>query len=225
MLAIIINFNLLDWPRAMVEWMSKEPRLNIVILDNASSYPPLLEWYEKCPAEVIRLKENIGSESPWKTGLVNQRYGKSPYIVSDPDLDLSGIPADWLRVLERGLSYRGITKCGFSLAVDDLPEVPQRKWVKDNQNVHWKPHPVAIDYYDAAVDTTFALYIPNGPFRPGFHQLRTKPPYTARHLPWYVRPGEAPADLQWYAKHWMGRSSTMCRHFNWVFREKKHGHQ
>lgn len=221
MLAVINNFNLLTWPRAMVEWMLKEPRLSVVIVDNASTFSPLLEWYKSCPVEVVRLKTNVGSGAPWSSGVVSHRYGKSPYIVTDPDLDLSGIPSDWLSVLEKGLSYPRISKCGFSLALDDLPDVPQREWARHNQKNHWKPHPVATGYYDAGIDTTFALYIPDGPTRPGSNQLRTMAPYTARHLPWYVKPGEVPADLQWYAKNWSGRGSTMCRSFGGMFRENK----
>ncbi len=39
--------------------------------------------------------------------------------------------------------------------------------------------------YDSLIDTTFALYRPGSNFE--FRAIRTGPPYTARHMSWYVR--------------------------------------
>jgi len=203
----------------MVAWMAREPRLEIVVLDNASTYPPLLEWYAKdCPVEVVRLDRDVGCRAPWDTGLVAHRKGNEPYIVTDPDLDLAGIPEGWLDVLQTGIDYPGITKCGFSLAVADLPmDVPQYEWVKSTQAPCWNDFDADLNHYcRAGVDTTFALYRTDASRRPRTTNLRSKPPFTARHLPWYVKPCEIPDDFLWFlqrASLTKSIGSTLTREF------------
>ena len=202
MLAVVNNFNLLDWPRAIAEWLARAPGLDVVILDNASTYEPLLAWYDTRPVEVIRLNRNVGCRAPWDTGLVEQRKGTEPYIVTDPDLDLSGIPSDWLDVLRRGIEYDGITKCGFSLALADLPQdAPQWQWVVATQADCWLTFDRDPRYCLAGIDTTFAMYRNNAMRRPRTTNLRAKPPYTARHLPWYLLPTQVPVDYQHFLRY------------------------
>ena len=43
---IINNRNLLTWPKAMVERISRYEGVgDIIIVDNGSTYEPLLDWY------------------------------------------------------------------------------------------------------------------------------------------------------------------------------------
>ena len=183
----------------MVEFLRREPRLEIVILDNASTYPPLLDWYRDCPVEVVRLDHNGGNRSPWDCKLTVTRKHDQPYIVTDPDLDLSGIPADWLAVLEKGLAYPEITKCGFSLALADLPKPSlQYDWVMNMQQGCWNDYAPDPAYCLAGIDTTFALYRTEAWRRPRTNNLRVKPPYVARHLPWYIQPAGMTEEYRYY---------------------------
>jgi hypothetical protein len=43
---IINNRDMLSWPKAMLEYLENVPNIIPVIIDNASTYPPLLEWYQ-----------------------------------------------------------------------------------------------------------------------------------------------------------------------------------
>ena len=91
---------------------------DIIIVDNASTYEPLLEWYESCPYEVVRLKENIGPHAPW-TIPMQQTF----YVVTDCDLDIGGVPLHVLHVLHDGLQrYQEIIKVGLSLEIFGLPD-------------------------------------------------------------------------------------------------------
>lgn len=220
MLTVINNFNLLTWPKAMAEWLSHTPDLEIVLLDNNSNYPPLLEWYKTCPYEVVRLERNANHLAPWTTGLIKDCCRGEPYIVTDPDLDLAGIPADWPAVLLRGLNAPGTAKCGFSLRIDDLPDAPGTPWVLQDQQRWWKGVPADACYMSVWIDTTFAMYLPNSPWgqpaRGGTAHLRTTPPYTARHLPWYLLPGELPEE---YANYIRTSSRYACTAMRW----KKNG--
>ena len=104
---------------------------------------------------------------------------KSPfYIVTDPDLDLTGIPDDFLSVLEEGLRrYPQFNKCGFSLEINDLPNQVTIDW----ESRYWQK-PLDSMYFSADIDTTFALYKVN---RITLSGIRTNRPYTAKHVPWY----------------------------------------
>ncbi|HWA33283.1 MAG TPA: hypothetical protein VG737_04090, partial [Cyclobacteriaceae bacterium] len=55
---IINNFNRLTFPVLLIQFLEKCGYNKIVILDNYSTYPPLLEYYRTCPHEVIRSKRN-----------------------------------------------------------------------------------------------------------------------------------------------------------------------
>ena len=86
---IINNRNLLTWPKAMVRDLSKWEGIgDIYIVDNGSTYEPLLEWYATKPCEVVSLEVNAGHQAPWLCGLV-QKLGEPYYAVTDPDLDLT----------------------------------------------------------------------------------------------------------------------------------------
>ena len=67
----ICNRNLLTWPKNAVEWFNKIPDLRPIIIDNDSTYQPLLEWYKNCPCEVKYHKTNGGPFVAW-TGYVDE---------------------------------------------------------------------------------------------------------------------------------------------------------
>lgn len=70
MKVFINNHNLLTWPRGMVNYLLDTPDCTPIIVDEASTYPPLLEWYEnECPVQVWRNKYNSGPRGAWVEGL------------------------------------------------------------------------------------------------------------------------------------------------------------
>ncbi len=117
---IINNRNIFGWCRDMVEYLKRIPDTRVIVLDNQSSYKPLLAYYDTHPCEIVRLPSNMGKLAPWKSGLVD-KLGGEYYVVTDPDLDLSGVPLDVLDVLRAGMEKYEVCKAGLSLAIDDLP--------------------------------------------------------------------------------------------------------
>lgn len=167
-----------------------------VLVDNASTYPPLLEWLDHCGAEVIRLDQNYGPWVAWSKGLI---AGFDRFVITDSDLDLSGVPDDVLDVLEEGFrEYPSAWKVGLSLEIDDLPPGPIRDRVIEWEKRFWQDR--VGRYFIAPVDTTFALYDPKR-FRGDWYTpaLRADRPYTARHLPWYWT--QITAELSYYFRH------------------------
>lgn len=66
---IINNFNLLTTLIQLTESLTSRVYTRIFILDNASTYPPLLDYYQTSPSTVFRLKENLGFKALWKSEL------------------------------------------------------------------------------------------------------------------------------------------------------------
>ena len=193
MKALLIVYNRLELPRKMADFLFAHD-IDPIFVDNNSDYPPLLKYYEECPYTVIRLNKNYGYQVAWQQGILNKLNITGNYIVTDPDLDLSGIPDDFLSVLEEGLRrYPQFDKCGFSLEINDLPHTEFNPISYEKQ--FWQ-HKLDDRYFAAAIDTTFALY--KVPFH-SFNALRTNRPYTARHMPWYYFDFEdMPIDEQYY---------------------------
>ena len=152
--ALIINFNRISLPIQLAYWCFNNG-LEPLIVDNNSDYPPLIEYYEqRCPFQVVRMEQNYGHMVVWKQELLKRLGITGHYIVTDPDLDCSNIPPDFLSVLEEGLRrYPQFDKCGFSLETDGATSPGTVEW----ESQFWQ-HPLDDRYYDAAIDTTFALY-------------------------------------------------------------------
>jgi hypothetical protein len=182
----INNRNYFTWPRRQAEWFAGQGH-EVVIIDNDSDYPPLVDWYDACEYTVVRLHANFGHEAPWRASVVDS---SDYYAVTDPDLSFEGIPDDWPEVCIEGIR-RGAMKCGFSL---DETKVPSSNpaWILDEFHLYPEgDHPARWAdklkdgiYLDYSIDTTFAVYAPGG--RHGIGGRRIDRPYTARHLPWHI---------------------------------------
>jgi hypothetical protein len=186
----------------MADWCAKQG-LDPIFIDNHSDYTPLIRYYLNCPYEVYRMKENYGHTVLWnkEIALFKSLVGNERYIVTDPDLDLEGIPDDFLKVLNAGLDkYPQFNKCGFSLEINDLPNTPEGNLIRTKVEPRYWRRLLDPLYYNAPIDTTFALYREgvNTYFHPA---IRTNRPYTARHIPWYYYHfSELPEDEQYYFK-------------------------
>lgn len=171
---------------SLVDWLEETGQADITLIDNDSTYPPLVEWLEISEHRVVRLHRNLGPRAAWLTGLA-QRVGlDSPYVVTDPDVvPDEGCPLDLMTQLLAVLeAHPEIDRVGPGLRIDDLPaDGPHTESVRQWESQFWR-HEIAPGLYLADIDTTFALYRP-GRRTPGGSALRTGEPYLARHLPWY----------------------------------------
>lgn len=202
--AFIINWNRLDLTRNMADWLADIEGIIPVIVDNNSTYPKLLEYYEHCPHKVERLQLNYGIDFEQNKILEKYEVTQKRFIVTDPDLDLSGIPKDFLHILHLGLDkYEFACKAGFSLEINDLPNDEMKKQILAHESMAWS---VKLDdmFYNAYIDTTFALWRNN---IYDFPAVRTERPYTARHVPWYYTKEYFPEDEKYYFQHVTGVGS------------------
>jgi hypothetical protein len=186
--------------RQLVEWLERAGHQEIWLVDNASTYPPLLEYLAATPHHVVRLGRNLGHRSPWLSGTAQRVAHDKMLVISDPDVVPDpGCPLDAIdhfrELLDR---HRHIDKVGFGLRIDDLPPTyPLADAVREWEGRFWQDE-VEAGVYRADIDTTFALYRPLDRRHDESRALRTGPPYVARHLPWYTNPDELSAEDHFY---------------------------
>ncbi len=202
-----MSWNWLRWPKAQAEFFTACGH-EVVIVDNMSTYPPLLEWLKSCPYRVVTT-EGITLQTYnrfiWEIPGLLDDVGNY-YAVTDCDLGYEGIPKDFCEVLIGDIERsEGIIKSGLSIRIADLPDNPYANRYRDAEANNWG----ALDvhgFHGVAVDTTFAVYSKErcnnlqGMWRPEgspvpetfldnfyfFRSHRSPEPYTVAHLPWYM---------------------------------------
>lgn len=179
--------------RKLVEWLLITPDVGkVTILDNGSTYEPLLEWYDEIKQFVS--VEMLGEQESlcwvfWAQKREEKETG--PYIVTDGDyVPASFCPDDivgkMVELLERHF-HEGYWKVGPGLRIDNLPDCPWRDLVVTGQGPYHRER-LGEGYFRSAIDTSFAVY------KGGFgdsqigHAIRLDAPYLFEHYPWYVWP-------------------------------------
>lgn len=186
----INNRERLTTTRKLVTWLLETGHTNIFILDNASTYPPLLQYYKEIARKVrvLRLCQNYGFLAFWHSHAVH--LPQVPFVLTDSDiLPTEQCPDNVIEVFYSILQrFPNKLKVGFGLRIDDLPDHYDLKakvlsWEAQFWRKPLRNDDLPCSLFDAAIDTTFALYR-----RPVYDldAIRTGAPYLARHLPWYV---------------------------------------
>jgi hypothetical protein len=202
---LIICRDRLDPLRQLLDWLDSAGYERPVLIDNDSSYPPLVDFLAGSSApEAIRLKENFGHLAPWRSKAVQARFGSvGPIVVTDCDVVPDpGCPDDAIeRLAEILLRHADIDKVGLGLRIDDIPDSYGLKreviaWERKFWEVETEP-----GVFDAEVDTTFALYRVLGETHSTIRALRTGDPYVVRHLPWYSDSSNPSSEQVYYREH------------------------
>lgn len=187
---------------ALVDWLQRAGQDEIWLVDNASTYAPLLEWLAATPHHVVHTGRNLGHRAPWLSGLVADLGQDRSFVVSDPDVVPDPTcPLDAIdhfhSLFER---WPGTDKIGFGLRIDDLPaSYRHRDAVEAWESKFWTDE-VEPGVFRAPIDTTFCLYRPGLGHRDD-NALRTGAPYVARHEPWYADSAHPTAEDRYYREH------------------------
>lgn len=184
---------------------------NVILIDNGSTYPPLVEFLRTTHHPIVQLGGNGGSYSLWYENLferfdICKKFRDSYYVYTDPDcIPIPDCPADVLEYLRDALeaypleTYPTVKKIGMGLRIDNLPPYEHTKVILDWESKNWV-HEVFPNLYRGNIDTTFCMYRPKGPIgnQPA---LRTGFPYVAEHLPWYEDRDNLSGETQYYIKY------------------------
>ncbi|CAB4769115.1 unannotated protein [freshwater metagenome] len=206
----------------LVQWLERAGHRHIILVDNDSTYPPLVEYLAVSHHRVEYLGDNLGHRSPWSSGLIAKVASDTAYIVTDPDVvPTEECPLDVAAYLHGILDrYPGYVKAGLGLRIDDLPtHYMNRADVIAWEAQFWQRR-LHRGVYRASTDTTFAVYRAGTIEWPGvWPAIRTGEPYVARHLPWYndsAAPSEEDAFYEARARvdvsNWLTTKSVNDRH-------------
>lgn len=196
----IISYNRLATLRPLVDWLLCIPECHPVIVDNGSTWPPLVEYLQDLDQHdfpVYRTDEPSNIRAAWSQGVILQgqahrrRWSSSYYAVTDPDFLPGDCPTDVLERLALGLErYPWALRAGVSTRLDDIPDdYPRKEEVLAWESRYWQES-LDEEFFRAPVDTGFALYRADQPALPFATApcIRSRPPYVMRHTSWYVTP-------------------------------------
>ncbi|QOW10880.1 hypothetical protein Q73A0000_11190 [Kaistella flava (ex Peng et al. 2021)] len=205
---IIINFNQLYYLKQLINFLQKRDFSNIVIIDNASSYKPLLEYYRKIKDKVVveSLENNLGHDVFFKNKKLQKKYGKGFYFLTDSDIiPNEKLPDDFATTMLNYLFkyYKRVNKVGFAIDTQNIPDYyPLKEKVNIWEKRYWLAE-IEKEVYFANIDTTFALYKPKYPktffklfdFMTG---LRLAGNFTCKHGGWYIDPKNLTEENRYY---------------------------
>ena len=187
---------------ALVDWLERAGQDEIWLVDNASTYPPLVEWLAATPHRVVRLDRNLGHRAPWLSGVVADVGQDRFFVVSDPDVVPDrACPREAIdHFHELFQRFPGTDKIGFGLRIDDLPATYRHRDAVIAWESRFWTDEVAPAVYRAPIDTTFCLYRPGLGHRDD-NALRTGAPHVARHEPWYADSAAPSDEDRYYRSH------------------------
>lgn len=168
--------------RQLVEWLESAGHERIVLLDNNSTYEPLVEYLKATPHDLVCVGRNYGARALWDADVQPRGW----FVYTDPDIvPIEECPYDLAHQLRMLLErHRGYDKAGPGLYLDDVPDTFAYKWHERGPRVRGVTVPEGGAYH-SMIDTTFALHRPGARFC--YPALRMAYPYEARHIcpAWY----------------------------------------
>jgi hypothetical protein len=189
MTALIVGYNQYTFIKTMVKQLEKYTS-DIIVVDNASTYQPLLDYYDlDFKYTLLKKRANYG------VYVCNDSYVQKLvgdlYLITDPDLKFNpNLPDNFIQELIGISDHFQVNRVGFALNIteDDirtdiaLGGLSVQAW----ESVFWKdrlmypPNP-NLELYRADLDTTFCLV--NRRYN-GF-PIRVAGDFTCLHLPWH----------------------------------------
>lgn len=207
----ILNKDRLGVLKDQVASLHKRGYTNITIVDNKSTYQPLLDWYRDSGVDVYfnpTDKTCNGTLYHLAFSFKIEKFSKpitaGYYVFNDSDVvPIEECPIDFIEDMTEVCKEYNCHKVGLGLKIDDIPDVfYNKKAVLDKERPYWNGqidgHKMPL--YRAAVDTTFAVYTPGTQplWGPPERCLRTGGVYLGRHIPWYYDYNNLPEDEKYY---------------------------
>lgn len=201
----INNRNRLTTTRNLVDHLIQLGYSDIHIIDNASTYEPLLDWYNivKQYLTIHRCIENYGQSALWLSGIHRQLSGE--YVVyTDSDIELNrNTPSGFIEQLAGLLDKHNVEKAGLAIEYKNLPATATNKKNIAIEQRYWNKlvKKEELPSYYAPIDTTFAVLRTGMPYSWMLKAIRVAGPYTCTHTPWYLDYDNLNEEEQYYLTH------------------------
>lgn len=187
---VIPAFNNYTFVKNMVSQLEKFTP-HIVIADNASTYAPLLDYYDKdCKYRVVRFDQNHRHEVlKYHLDKLGLTYVHNKIMLTDPDLQFNpNLPSNFIECLFSLSEKYKCNKIGFALDLSGDID-PNLKCYNGMDPKQWEAQfwtrrieEEPTEMYCADIDTTFCMWS----LANGNPSIRVAGKYTAQHLPWLV---------------------------------------
>lgn len=206
---VILNKNRLGPLKLLVNTLQSRNYHKIIIIDNNSTYEPLLEWYTEVKLDVFTNKIVRDSNNTFYELACIAKHPKfteiiqNYYVFTDPDVvPVEDTPDDFIDVMiEVCKEFPHMHKVGPNIKFDDFEPGSRNEYVATmSEKQYWQrriPHS-KYELYQAPIDTGFAVYQPNSPPIFGDNSIRMGGKYTARHIPFYYDINNLPEDELYY---------------------------
>jgi glycosyltransferase involved in cell wall biosynthesis len=195
---VINNRNRLTTTKTMVEHLLfLNPSEQIIIIDNDSTYPPLLKWYDSIKKLVdIRFNKNEGHLALWATQL-DKELGEY-FIYTDSDIELNPLmPSNYKEIMLEMLLKHGVDKSALAIKLDDLPDHYKYKHQVLRNEARWWLNEIEDDVFTADTDTTFFMMRNTGDNT--FKSIRlARKDLICRHIPFYCDLDNLDEEEQYY---------------------------
>jgi hypothetical protein len=178
----------------MVEQLSNYSS-NIYIIDNKSTYPPLVDYLKSIEnkVNVLYMPENYGHRVYMRDEIV--KLGGEKYIITDPDLLLNpNLPQNFIDILSDLSDKYQSGKIGFALDITNninlnIKATDNKQTVVDWESQFWinKINDPIYELYYADIDTTFVLI--NKKYYKSvneYNAIRIAGNFTCIHRPWVI---------------------------------------
>jgi hypothetical protein len=222
----INSFNQHYYLRDFVDSLLKNGFCNIWILDNKSTFQPLIDYYKEIEklssnkVNILYYNENKGPHYFYLSEIY-KNFWPYPHIYSDPDLLVPNMNEYFCSELLNISNKYSIAKVGCALAIPPpdllspllrpMPEtgnIPVS--ISDWEKQFWTKQ-LEQDIYNAPIDTTLHLFNPAFYIRENFYQaIRVaKNGFIAKHRPWYIDDQQPDDENEYYR-------ITRSGHGGWV---------
>lgn len=220
----IISYNRLDCLRKLLEWLGTAESAEPIVIDNGSTYGPLLDWLEQMSRTILvhRFNDNYGPYRVWEQRLFDRHTSQQQpfFLVTDPDVvPIPQCPKDAIpRLVDVWNEFR-CARVGLSLRIEGIPDsLPSaadiRRWESSLQTNEIARTPAGdrppVRCYDSMLDTTFQLnHRDMLPPSRGSGAIRLAHPYQADHLGWQLDPSHLSEEDRFYWKTASNLASTL----------------
>jgi hypothetical protein len=203
---IIPTFNTPSYLKSMIDQLEERGWTNIIIGDNGSTYPPMVEMLDTLSKKyhVVLWGKNLGPRVYTENKDICSKMPKN-FIVTDPDLLFNDrMPKTAIDKMKRVLETYEVSKVGLAIDID-TPEERER-FFNPHQVDLWERNywsrkidrlPEVDDLYAAPIDTTFSLYNRNqflleidkvaGNMTCNTSAIRIAGRFTCRHMGWWAK--------------------------------------
>jgi hypothetical protein len=188
---LIISYNNITFVKKICKRISENITNNIIIIDNNSSFGPMVDFLDNCKFKTIRLNHNHGHEA-YKLQQVSDIVG-SIFLLTDPDIEIAkSVNRDVIEKMIELSEFYKIPKVGLALEINSDNIRKDIKYenltIKEWESKYWNNRVAdqELEMYWADIDTTFCLVNKNyWDKADNWPYIRIAGKYTSKHLPWY----------------------------------------